>query len=449
MADTLPPGPSSHWLLQAPMMVTGPRWLVRCQRRYGDRFTLRLGRFGTYVYLADPDDIREVFRGDDAVFHAGEANAPFLGRVLGATSVLVTDEDLHLRQRRRLNGPFHGGSVARLVPRMTAIAAADVDWWPVGRPFPVLERMRSVTLEVILQTVIGVTDEARLGPLREALLHLTDIPMWQMAQFALPGLSRYPPWRGLWSRKETADTLLRAEINRARHDPALEDRPDVLAMLVRHREPDGTAMTDEELRDQIVTLLLAGHETTATGLAWAVERLTRHPHVLGRATAAAREGDGAYLDAVVAETLRSRPVVPDISRRLTADVRLGEHTIPAGTYVDPAIVLVHRDGRFYGDPDRFEPERFVGARPDPTVWLPFGGGSRRCLGAAFAATEMRVVLAEILKRVDLAPSTERPERARMRHVTLAPHRGGSVTVAQFVAREPVFVAGGDPAPTAP
>lgn len=449
MTDTLPPGPSLNWLVQSALIVTGPRWLEYCQKRYGDRFTLRLGRFGTYVYLADPDDIKEVFRGDDAVFHAGEANAPFLGRVLGPSSVLVTDEEVHLRQRRRLSGPFHGASVRRLVPRMAAIAAADVGSWPVGRPLRVLDRMRAVTLEVILQTVIGVTDEERLAPLRSALLHLTDIPVWQMAQFPLPALGRYRPWRSFWDRKEAADRLLRDELELARRDPALEERPDVLAMLLRHREPDGTAMTSDELRDQIVTLLLAGHETTATGLAWAVERLTRHPEVLRRATEAARRDDPAYLDAVVSETLRARPVVPDVSRRLTTDVRLGGHTIPAGTYVDPAIVLVHRSGRLYGDPDRFGPERFVGGRPDPTLWLPFGGGSRRCLGAAFAATEMRVVLAEILKRVDLAPTKARPERARMRHVTLAPHRGGAVVVAQRAGREPALVAGGEPAATGP
>lgn len=449
VTDTLPPGPSLPSLLQGALLATGPRWLEYCHKRYGDRFTLRMGRFGNMVYLVDPGDIREVFRGDDTVFHAGEANAPFLARVLGPTSVLVTDEDLHLRQRRRLTPAFHGGSVARLVPRMTAIAAAEVDTWPVGRPFAVLERMRAVTLEVILQTVIGVTDEDRLGPLRAALLHLTDIPLWQMAQFALPGLGKYPPWCGFWDRKRAADDLLGEEFTRARLDPELEERADVLAMLARHREPDGSTMTTDELRDQIVTLLLAGHETTATGLAWAMERLSRHPAVLTRATAAARNGDDAYLDAVVTETLRARPVVPDVSRRLTADVRMGGYTIPAGTFVDPGIVLVHRSGRYYTDPDRFEPERFVGARPDPAVWLPFGGGSRRCLGAAFAATEMRVVLGQILRRVDLAPTDERPERARMRHVTLVPHRGGRVQVAQLVARSPDLVAGASPVPTGP
>ena len=430
-------------------MLGGPRWIAYCQRRYGDRFTLRLGRFGDYVYLADPDDIREIFRGDDTVFHAGEANAPFLGQVLGSHSVLVTDEQVHLRQRRRLNGPFHGASVARLVPRMAAIAAADVDSWPAGREFPVLSHMRRVTLEVILQTVIGVTDEARLADLRSALLHLSEIPMWLMAQFVLPGLAKRRPWRGFWDRMATADALLKKEFEHARLDPGLDDRPDVLAMLIRHREPDGSAMTADELRDQIVTLLLAGHETTATGLAWAMERMTRHPQVLRRATDAARRGDDAYLDALVTETLRARPVVPDIGRRLTTDYELGPYTIPSGMYVDIPIALVHRSGRLFDRPGCFDPERFLGARPDPAIWLPFGGGNRRCLGAAFAATEMRVVLTEILKRVDLAPTSARPERARMRHVTLAPHRGGRVRVAQFVEREPVLVSGGSPAPTSP
>ena len=430
-------------------MLGGPRWISYCYRRYGDRFTLRLGRWGTLVYLADPDDVRQVFHGDDSLLHAGEANATVLGRVLGPSSVLITDEAQHLHQRRRLNPPFHGGSVARLVPRMAAIAASDVDRWPLGAQFPVIERMRSVTLEVILQTVIGVTDESRLQPLRSALLHLTDISMWQMAQFVMPGLSEHWPWRRFWARKAAADALLFAEFERARTDPSLDERPDVLATLIRHREPDGSAMSPEELRDQIVTLLLAGHETTATALAWALERLTRHPEALGRATAAARRGDDSYLDAVVAETLRCRPVVPDVSRRLTADLDLGGYTIPAGSFVDPAILLMHRSPKLWDRPEQFEPERFVGARPDPSIWLPFGGGNRRCLGAAFAATELRVVLAEILRRVDLSTTSERGERPRMRHVTLTPHRGGRVRVAQFVEPDPALVAGGTPAPTSP
>lgn len=434
MTDSLPPGPPKA---VGPLLLAGPPFVRWCHRRYGDRFTIRIGRFGDYVYLVDPEDIRQVFHADDTLLHAGEANAPFLGRVLGPTSVLVTDEDVHRRQRRRLSGPFHGNSVARLVPRMAAIAAADVDTWPLGRTFAVHEHMRRVTLEIILQTVIGVTDEGHLAPLRAALLDVTEIKLWMLAQFAFPGLSKRWPWTLLWARKAKADALLEQEFDRARRDPSLDTRPDVLATLVRHREEDGTAMTDNELRDQIVTLLMAGHETTATALSWALERLTRHPEILDRAVAAARSGDDPYLDALVSETLRSRPVIPDVSRRLTADYQLGEWTLPVGTFVDPAILLVHGSDRLYPDPGRFDPGRFLGARPDPNVWLPFGGGNRRCLGAAFAATEMRVILSEILRRVDLDPTTSAPERARMRHVTLTPHRGGRVTVRQFVERAAV------------
>jgi cytochrome P450 family 135 len=445
----LPPGPPLPWPLQAPLFLGGPRWLALCRRRYGDRFTIRLGPFGTYVYLTDPADVRAVFHGADRLFHAGEANGPLLGRVLGPTSVLVTDEEQHTRQRRRLTGAFHGDSVVGLAPRMATIAAAEVEQWPVGRSFPVLPRMRAITLEVILQTVIGVTDEVRLGPLRAALLRLTDIPMWQMAQFPLPGLSSHRPWRSFWAGKAAADVLLEQEIKMARSDPEMADRPDVLARLVRHRESDGTAMADDELRDQIVTLLLAGHETTATGLAWALERLTRYPAVLARATSAARGGDDAYLDAVVAETLRARPVVPDVARRLTGPYRLGPYDLPAGTFVIPGIALIHRSGRHYPDPERFQPERFLGRRPDPLIWLPFGGGSRRCLGAAFAATEMRVVLGEVLRRVELEPTGDRPERARMRHVTLVPHRGGRIRVAGYAEGEDRRVAGAAPVATSP
>lgn len=416
------------------LMATGTGVIERWHRRYGDRFTLRLGRFGSYVYLVDPDDIKEIFHGDDAVFHAGEANAPFLGRVLGPMSVLVTDEDLHLRQRRSLAGPFHGGSVARLIPRMESIAAADIETWPVGTPFKVLRHTKAITLEVILQAVIGVTDESRLGPLRNALLALVDIDLVTMAQFVFPTLGNYWPWKRFAGVKARADELLYREIALARDDPDLESRPDVLAMMVRHRDPDGSGMGDDELRDQMATLLLAGHETTATALAWALERLVRNGDVLDKAVRAARSGDDAYLDAVVTETLRARPIVPDVSRRLVTDYDLGTWHLPAGTFVDPAIALVHRSPVHYPDPGRFDPDRFVGGRPDPTIWLPFGGGSRRCLGAAFAATEMRVVLGQILRRVDLETTSARAEKRRVRHVTLAPSRGGTITVR---ARRPV------------
>jgi cytochrome P450 len=342
--------------------------------------------------------------------------------------VLVTDDDVHQRQRRLMIPPFHGTSVATLTGTMAEIAAADIESWPTGRPFPVIERMRSITFEIILRTVIGVRDPARLPALRRALPAVASLDGLTMLQFVLPGLQRRWPWRRFWPLVQRVDALLEAEIERCRADPALDERPDVLAMLVRSRYPDGTAMTTSELRDQIVTLLLAGHETTATGLAWALERLVRHPAVLARARRAAEEGDDAYLDAVVAETLRARPVVPDVSRRLTRAVPLGPYVLPEGTFVDPAIALVHADPARYPEPDVFRPERFVDHHPDPAVWLPFGGGNRRCLGAAFASAELRVVLGEVLRRVDLETTTARGERRRLRHVTLVPHGGGRITV---------------------
>jgi cytochrome P450 len=410
-------------------MIEMPRFLNYCHRRYGDRFTVSMGPFGTYVYLADPEDIRSVFLGDDTVFHAGEANAPFFGRVLGPTSVLVTDEDLHLKERRRVSGAFHGGSVARLTGTMAEIAAAEVARWPVGVEFQALPKMRQITLEVILRAVLGVqAEDAGWAELRRTLSALADLNLFNMAQFALPSLRTVWPWRRYQTVLVRANELIRQEIRRARAGPDGEGRTDILAMLVGHADEDGSVMSDNEVRDQVVTLLLAGHETTATGLAWTFERLVRHPALLARAAQAARADDRAYLDAVVAESLRVRPVVPDVSRRLTRDIRIGEYSIPAGTFVDLAIYLVQRSAKHYADPLEFRPERFLDRRPDQSIWLPFGGGNRRCLGAAFAATEMRVVLSEVLNRTELAPTTARSERSSLRHVTLTPGRGARISL---------------------
>ena len=442
MAEEFPPGPAWPPALQGISVLQLPRFLDHCQKRYGDRFTVRLGSFGTFVYLADPEDIKSVFHGDDAVFHAGEANAPFLAPVLGASSVLVTDDDLHLRQRRRLSGPFHGGSIAKLVPLMTEVVAKEIDTWPVGREFQLLPHMRRITIDVILRAVIGVSEDhpARMARLRSTLSALVDLDLLKMAPFMFPALGSVWPWSRYKAVQARADELLRAEIDRCRADPELSSRPDVLATLVRHREDHDTTMTTEEIRDQLVTLLLAGHETTATGLAWAFERLVRHPVILAQATRAAVEGDDEFLDAVVTESLRIRPVVPDITRRLVRDVTIGEGEdqlhLRAGTFVDPAIYLVMRSPKHYPDPLEFRPQRFVGQRPDPNVWLPFGGGTRRCLGAAFALTEMRVVLSEVLTRVELATTTRRSERTRVRHVTLTPNRGSIVSVRRQLAPVP-------------
>jgi cytochrome P450 len=428
----LPPGPRNpfHGLLY---LAQAPWALEHWHRKYGDRFTVRLGPFGTFVFLVDLDDIQAVFRGDDEVFHAGEANGRFLERVLGPSSVLVTDEDVHLRQRRRLSGPFHGESVARLAPLMADIAAEDIETWPVGSAFEAWPHMRGIALSVIVRTVIGTADPARVAEARQVLSALGQISLLRGLLFVKPGLARVWPWTRYEALEDRANAFLESEIVRCERDA---DRPDVLAMMVRYRDEDGTAMSRREIRDQLVTMLLAGHETTATALAWTLERLVRHPAVLERATEAARDGDTTYLDAVITESLRVRPIITDVNRRLKQPVTIGPYTLPAGVAVDPAILLVQRSAKHYPNPLQFDPSRFVGRRPDPTIWLPFGGGNRRCIGAAFALTEMRVVLTEILTRVELDTTTARDEPARLRNVTLMPAGGARIRV-QARALQPV------------
>jgi len=428
MPDGLPPGPPLPGLAQAALFALNPLGFLRsCQRRYGDCITLRMPRFGTYLYLADPDDIRTVFRGDPETYHAGEANGLVLAAILGPSSVLVTDEGTHDRQRRLMAPPFHGAAVRRQTEVMAEIAAADIEQWPLDTPFPLLPRMRAIALEVILRTVIGARDEERLAALRRSLPPVVDLHGLNQLQFVFPGLRPYWPWRRFRAVEARANAALHAEIAACRSDPDLEARSDVLAMLVQARDQDGSALSDGELRDQLITLLLAGHETTATGLAWIFERLVRHPQVLDRAREAALNGDDSYLDAVVLEALRVRPVIIDIARRLTRPVEIAGYRLPAGALVSPAIMLVQTSERHYPEPLRFDPSRWIDHHPDPAMWLPFGGGNRRCLGAAFATAEMRVVLGEVLRRVDLATTAAEDERPKIRHVTVVPHAGGVVT----------------------
>jgi cytochrome P450 len=420
-STALPPGPRlSAWLQTAFFSRYWPRFIGACGRRYGTVFTVRISATPPMVYLSDPDAIKTVFAGDPAVFHAGEANAMLKG-LLGDTSVLVVDDEPH-RERRRLMLPaFHRDAVARQVDAMAEIAAANIAGWPVGREFPAAPKMSEITLEVILQTVIGATDPARLAALRTVLPPLLDVKPWMSIALLNPGLQNRRPWRSLRRRIEETDRLLYAEIAERRADPRLDQRTDALAMLVRSGE-----MTDAELRDQLMTLLVAGHDTTATGLSWALERLIRHPDLLARAVQAADTGDDEYLDAVAKETLRSRPVVFDVGRVLTKPVSLAGYQLPAGVMVAPGIGLVHRRSDLYPESARFDPERMIGATLTPTTWLPFGGGNRRCLGATFAMVEMRVVLREILRRVQLATTTAPAERQRVKHVILVPHRGARI-----------------------
>ena len=430
----LPPGPPLPKLVQLGlMMLFWPQYVAACGRRYGSVFTLRFAAMGTWVYLADPADIKTVFAGDPTVYHAGEANA-VMGGLLGESSVLVVDEDRHRDRRALMRTPFQRDAVTAQAQDMADIAIADIESWPVGTEFPVAPRMSKITLDVILRTVIGTTDPARLAALREVMPRLLSMSGWDTIGITKADLLRRRPWRGVRRRIEEADRLLYAEIAERRVDPGLATRTDLLAKLVRAGDEDGREISDTELRDQLFTLLFAGHDTTATSLTWALERLTRHPASLAKAVQAAEasaagdpEGD-AYLDAIAKETLRIRPVAFEAGRVLTRTIELAGYRLPAGVMVCPAIGLVHRRADLYADPDQFNPDRMLGASLSPTTWLPFGGGNRRCLGATFALVEMRNVLREILRRVELSPTTAADERPKMKNMLIVPHRGGRISV---------------------
>jgi len=429
---TLPPGPRLPASVQTALML---RWwsacAFACRRRYGDVFTVHLAGFGKGVYLADPEHIKTVFAGDPRIYHAGEANSVLAG-VLGRSSVLVVDGDVHRDRRRLMLAPFHRDAVAQQSGVIAGIAADNVTGWPVGTEFPVAPKMSEITLEIILRTAIGASDPDRLAALRAALPRLLSLSAFDTVAIAQPRLQRYPLWRSLKRNLAEADTLLYAEIAERRADPNLADRPDALAMLVRAADQQGRHMTDTELRDQLMTLLLAGHDTTANSLSWALERLTRSPQTLARAVAAAEasaSGDPAgdeYLDAIAKETLRVRPVVFDVGRVLKEPVEVAGYLLPAGVTVIPAIGLVHARDDIYEDAAQFRPERMLGASLSPTTWLPFGGGNRRCLGANLALAEMRIVLREVLRRAELETTTAPGERPRVKGVIQQPHRGGRI-----------------------
>jgi cytochrome P450 family 135 len=440
MASALPPGPPLPAAVQAGLIWLDPiRFVQDCHRRYGDVFAVRIPVIGSLVFLADRDHIRMVTRGDPAIFHAGEAAAP-LAQVVGTRSLLILDEDKHRRSRGLMLPAFHGDSVRRQVAEMIAITAEEVAQWPVAEQFPLHPRMQRLTLEVILRTVIGVHDQRRLAALRAAMPPMLEIG--SPVELIPPPevLLRFGMWRRRAQRRAAALTLLTDEITRCRADPQLDQRTDALAMLVRSTDSTGAQIPDDELVDQLVTLLLAGHDTTATALSWAFERLTRHPELLARTAQAAVDGDDAWLDAVCKESLRVRPVVFEFGRKLTTDLQLGGYHIPAGVILAPSINLVHHSSRYYPEPDEFQPQRFLDRRPDPAVWLPFGGGVRRCLGATFAQVEMRTVLREILCKVELAATTAPDEPVRARHVTMVPRQGALVTVRRRIAVDRVATA---------
>lgn len=422
-----------------------PRW---CRRRYGDVFTVRMPLMGRAVVVADPALVKTIFAGDPELLHAGESNAEVLAPILGRRSVLVLDEGAHMRERKLMLPPFHGERMRVWKDEIEALAADAVAAWPEGRELALLPEMRRLTLEIILRVVFGLDEVERLDQFRrllQAMLDFSDnlfalLPWFRTDRFA------WTPWSRFLRLREEADQAIFAEIAR-RRESGVDGRTDVFSLLLEARREDGSPLTDRELRDELMTLLVAGHETTATSLAWCFDLLLHNPEKLAKLRADLAGGGVDYLDAVIKETMRIRPVIAVIGRRLTRDWELGGYRVPAGVSVEPHIWLIHHREDIYPEPETFLPERFLeGPQPDAASYLPFGGGVRRCLGASFATFEMKTVVPVVLDSVALRPVLPRPERVKREAVTMVPARGARVAVERRLDGPPRLA--GDRAPAA-
>ncbi len=423
-ADGLPPGPAMPRALQAIGWTQRPLpFLERCRQRFGDTFTLRILHWGDWVILADPADVKRVFTAGSAV---GVALAnPLLGPVLGPRSVMLLEEPEHMTRRKLVLPAFHGKSIETDAEMMAEVARREVARWPVGEPFPLWPRMQAITLEVVMQAVFGPGENRRLDTVRERLEGLTD---WLNDSRNLTRLAVFGPRAMVRSRSyRTAmgavEEAVMDEVRRRRAGSAPE-RPGIVQMLVEARYEDGSPLSERDLRDELLTLLSDG--PTSTSLAWAFERLLRNPETLQRAREDALGGEGSYLDAVVKETLRMRPPVPVVVRRLLEPMRLGGHDLPAGTIVAPCIHLIHRSEEHYPRPRLFRPERFLEQAPGTYTWIPFGGGVRRCIAASYAEMEMKRVLRTVLAGVELTPAGGRSERVKKSAISFSPDRRGLV-----------------------
>ncbi len=427
---SLPAGSRLPKSIQSVAFWTRPlAFLERCRARYGPRFTLRLLGAPPFVILSDPDEIKQVFTAPANVLHPGEG-ARVLAPVVGQNSVILLDEDAHMEQRKLMLPAFHGERIDRLGDLVAAVAEREVDRWPEDGATELHPLLQRLTLEVVLRAVFGLDPGPRIDALRErlsAMLAFGDrfisvIPP-QPGGRAEKVLERVGPFASYLRLQREADELLFELIGERR--AATEQRDDVLAMLLEARHGDGSPMSEQELRDELMTLLVAGHETTASALAWAFERLGRHPAVLGALESELRAGeDDAYLTATIYETLRRRPVLPNVAPRIAqAPIEIGGRSYPAGVGLVPCAYLVHHDPAIYPDPYAFRPERFLDQQPGTYTWIPFGGGRRRCLGSSFAMLEMKQVLRAVLGARKLRAGDHGFERPRRRNITITPGRG--------------------------
>ncbi len=427
--EEFPPGP------RAPIAVQSLRtWAARntywpkMQERYGDTFTLRVAPVGRIVIVCRPEDVRTAALGSPETFPIGENNLLF-EPLVGRGSVLALDGAAHRAARKRMVPPFHGKRIAGVVSTMTRLAEEEVATWPVGSTFPLVERMRRLTLQVIIRVVMGVEDPTRVAEVSAALGRVLDVRTFDLLMWIWPRLTGFGPWRTAIAAMQRADDLLFEEIASARRDPVRSERPDVLAMLL-----DGSP-EDEQVRVELLTLLLGGHETTAVAAAWMFERLLRHPAALARTREGLDDPEDEYRAAVIKETLRLRQLSYNLGRRLSVPAELGGYHLPAGTFVWPSIAAAHTDRATWGeDATEFRPERWLDPGVPARAFLPFGGGAHRCLGALFAETELEIILRTVLRDVDLRPDRTAAEKPVMRHVVQVPARGARVRVVRRTGR---------------
>jgi cytochrome P450 len=430
-----PPGPSMPLALQTLGVLTRQRpFLERCRRRYGNIFTLNVQSLGRMVIVADPDLIKHTFTADAKVLHAGSQSP--LRKVLGNHSLLGIDEEYHMEQRKLLLPPFKGQRMKTYESLIEQIAIDEIERWPIGEPFETNKSFQRITLRAILRAVFGATGrhlhelEALLPPWTDQGQHLSRFPQLQK------DVGRFSPWGRFLRLRAKVDAILDDLIEQARRDPELSERPDVLALMVLARREDGSPLTNAEIRDQLVTMIAAGYETTGHTLSWAVERLTRHPEALAQLVAEVEAGEGkAYRDATIREVQRMRPVISFAGRHTQMPFEIGGYTLPKGVLIGLSAGLTHFDPNLFERPDRFRPERFVEKRPETYSWIPFGGGIRRCIGATFAHMELDVVLRVMLERVTLLPTTAPDEAWKFKGVAWSPGSGGRVTVGRRAVPE--------------
>ena len=426
----LPPGPRWPALLQSVGLLRfRHRFVPAMHRRYGDVFTLRILPEGRHLVVFNrPEHVKEIFAGDPEVFHAGKGNA-ILGPVMGEHSLLLVDSTQHRRARKLLMPAFNGTALRGYEDLVSGLAKTEVGRWHEGAEIDSLERMNALTLEVILQVVFGVTDEERLTELRPLVTRTVNVPPLVFVGWGLPRLQRFGPWRRTVENQIELDRVIFAEIAERRSAGDLEERTDVLSRLLLVRDEEtGSGLTDEELRDQLVTLLLAGHETTASALAWTLHELGRDEAVRRRAREAAVAGDDDHLEAVLKESMRLHPVIPMVVRHLMAPATIGGIDLPRGANVAASILLAHDSAESHRDPGRFRPERFAEGEVAPHTWIPFGGGVRRCIGAGFSLMEGVAVLREVLTTFEVSVPEGTRERPRVRNITSVPGDGARVVV---------------------